>query len=245
MSETKTNPTHIIIIPYKNRKDEMTEFNQVMPSYFDTDICIRQSGNWEIWYIEQNDEKLFNRGALKNIGALEAKKQFGDDQITVIMHDVDVIISQSGLIRYECQPGEIAHPYGELDPRKGPIMGCFCIMRLGDFMTVGGFPNYYGWGLEDVVLGHRCLVNNIKINESNFIHRYSHSGIIDKPSHTTQAQVNFNRACHSRNLSEFRREQPSKPTNCVHRLKYNITNTTYPCPDRPNIKILHADFSVL
>lgn len=248
-----TVPTHIIILPYRDRQSEMDEFNRVMPEYFNRDICDRQGGRWEIWYIEQSDAKLFNRGATKNIGTLEAQRRFGADKaqdITLVFHDVDIIIKEPGLIRYECQLGEVRHPYGEIDPRKGPILGCFCIIRLGDFLRVGGFPNYYGWGLEDVALGHRCLANAIKINEDGLITRYSHTGIHDPVSHTTPEKLRFIRACHSRNLVLFMHENQAAPRDTPSRIKYQIIGETALAPDnqlapQSQIKLLKTAFEVV
>ena len=245
--QTPTNPTHIIILPYRDRQSEMDEFNRVMPEYFNQDICNRQGGRWEIWYIEQLDQKLFNRGATKNIGALEAQRRFCKERahdITLVFHDVDVTVREQGLIRYECQPGEVRHPYGEIDPRKGPILGCFCIIRLGDFLRVGGFPNYYGWGLEDVALGHRCLAHQIKINESGLIPRYSHTGIHDPVSHTTADKLAFIRACHSRNLAQFQRDNQAAPSDTPSRIKYKIISEQTPIIELPNIRIIKVEFTV-
>jgi len=258
-----TAPTHIIILPYRDRQDELAEFNRVMPDYFNKDICERQGGRWEIWYIEQADGKLFNRGSLLNIGALEAQRRFFPNttadytsdykslnDITLVFHDVDVCVKEPGLIQYECQPGEVRHPYGEIDPRKGPMLGCFCIIRLGDFLRVGGFPNYYGWGLEDVALGHRCLAHQIRINEQNLIPRYSHPSIHDPVSHTTPDKLAFIRACHSRNLAVFRRENPAAPQDTPSRIKYQIISETSPhgtqsgAPANNQIKILKAQFEI-
>lgn len=250
--------THIIILPYRDRQSELQEFNRVMPEYFNQDICVRQSGQWEIWYIEQADAKLFNRGALLNIGALEVQRRFFRtsattnpinyetlNQITLIFHDVDITIHEHGIIHYECKPGEVRHPYGEFDPRKGPMLGCFCIMRLGDFLRVGGFPNYYGWGLEDVALGHRCLAQQIRINEDNLIPRYSHPGIHDPVSHTTADKLGFIRACHSRNLAQFRRENQSMPQDTPARIKYRIISETHPDINRSEIKVLKTEFEII
>ena len=248
-----TVPTHIIILPYRDRPSEMDEFNRVMPEYFNRDICDRQGGRWEIWYIEQSDAKLFNRGATTNIGALEAQRRFGADKaqdITLVFHDVDITIREPGLIQYECQPGEVRHPYGEIDPRKGPILGCFCIIRLGDFLRVGGFPNYYGWGLEDVALGHRCLASGIQINEDGLIPRYSHTGIHDPVSHTTPEKLRFIRACHSRNLVLFMHENQAAPRDTPSRIKYQIIGETDLAPDnqlvpQSQIKLLKTAFEVV
>jgi len=253
-------PTHIIILPYRDRQTELDEFNRVMPEYFNQDICERQGGQWEIWYIEQPDGKLFNRGALLNIGALEAQCRFHPiitatdyaklNDITLVFHDVDITIHDPGLIQYECQPGEVRHPYGEIDSRKGPMLGCFCIMRLGDFLRIGGFPNYYGWGLEDVALGHRCLAHQIQVNEHHLIPRYSHPGIHDPVSHTTPDKLAFIRACHSRNLGLFRRENPATPQDTPNRIKYRIISETSPPPQtipgvsNVQIKIFNVNFEI-
>ena len=249
-------PTHIIILPYRDRQSELQEFNRVMPDYFNREICERQGGKWEIWYIEQSDGKLFNRGALLNIGALEAQRRFGGENsntITLIFHDVDIVIKEPGLIQYECHPGEVRHPYGEIDPRKGPMLGCFCIMRLGDFLKVGGCPNYYGWGLEDVALGHRCLAQQIKINEDNLIPRYSHPCIHDPVSHTTPDKLMFIRACHSRNLALFMRENQASPRDTTSSIKYRIIGESQLLPSSENhtqiknqqIKLFNTEFEII
>ena len=241
------NLTHIIILPYRDRLDELTEFNTIMPPVFNHDICDRQSGSWEIWYIQQNDKKPFNRGALLNIGAREVITRYGHldnhhyHNITLIFHDVDITITNPAVIQYECAVGSVRHQYGEVDVNKGPLLGCFCIIHVGDFISSGGFPNYYGWGVEDLTFGYRCLAHKINIDESGIIPRYSHPDIIDKPSHTTPDKLTYIRACHTRNIAKLRGENPNNPTDTYLSPKYRILSTT---TYTENIKLFDVDFSL-
>jgi hypothetical protein len=52
-----------VIVPYRNRPDQLGDFRRLMTYY------LNQLGiNYNIFIIEQDDAKLFNRGMLLNIG---------------------------------------------------------------------------------------------------------------------------------------------------------------------------------
>ena len=72
-----------IIIPYRNRYEQLEEFKKTITEYLSkTDI------DYEIIIIEQDNAKLFNRGMLLNIGFTYAKSLRCD---YVIFHDVDML----------------------------------------------------------------------------------------------------------------------------------------------------------
>ena len=60
-----TSPSHIFVIPYRDREAQRTEFIKHMPVILAADNAIT---SYQIWIIHQYDTRLFNRGALLNIG---------------------------------------------------------------------------------------------------------------------------------------------------------------------------------
>ena len=64
-----TVPTKIFIVPYRNREQHKTHFDVYM-KYILEDI---PQDDYEIFFIHQQDNRPFNRGAMKNIGFLAMK----------------------------------------------------------------------------------------------------------------------------------------------------------------------------
>lgn len=224
-------PTHIFLVPVRDREQQMAEFIRNTPPYLDRTIGPLV---WEIWFIqdvETERKRPFNKGALFNIGFLELKARFPQswELKVLIMHDVDVYVkleTDTRPIEYTVPAhGVIRHPYGEIDPRKGPIMGCFSILYAGDYARVNGVPNYYGWGVEDVTFGYRCMAAGIKIDESAFITRYSDSRIYDEVSHRTPADLTYIRACHDRNQRLMHGENFAQPVSGISTVEYTLVSS--------------------
>ena len=55
-------PKYIFIIPYRNRSEHKYFFETYM-----TQNILKNMNDYEIWFIEQGDDRCFNRGAMKNI----------------------------------------------------------------------------------------------------------------------------------------------------------------------------------
>ena len=55
-----------IIIPYRNRPEQLATFRKEINDYLDIDF--------ELIVVEQSDKKDFNRGKLLNIGFLKAER---------------------------------------------------------------------------------------------------------------------------------------------------------------------------
>ena len=157
-------PKKIFIVPYRNRENQKAEFLKHMKEKI---LMEEPVDSYIIYFAHQCDERPFNRGAMKNIGFIAMKQKYPADykNITFIFHDVDTMPAEKGLIDYETQPGVVKHFYGY----TFALGGMFAI-KGGDFERSWGFPNVWGWGLEDNMIQDRCLKIGLKIDRSQFYH---------------------------------------------------------------------------
>ena len=70
---------------------------------------------------------------------------------------------RADLVHYSTKPGVVSHFYGYLFS----LGGMFAI-KGADFEKTTGFPNFWGWGLEDNKMQDRCLAANLVIDRSCF-----------------------------------------------------------------------------
>lgn len=213
-------PTHIFLIPYRNRGDELNLFIKNIPPVLEEDGIT----DYKIIIIEQADEKLFNRGMMLNIGFLEVKKRYPKDwkYIQLVCHDIDIYPTKSGIINYNTIMGYIRHPYGVLRPQFKGTVGGICIIMGEDYFRSGGHPNLYGWGGEDVGMSRRCQARGIQVDETNFINRRSTPFIVDPDSHPTVKDVKFAQICDSRNLKKVFTENPENPSDTISNIIYHL-----------------------
>lgn len=157
-------PNKIFIVPYRHREKQKAEFLKHMREKILVD---EPTGSYEIYFAQQCDERPFNRGAMKNIGFIAMKYKYPADykQITFIFHDVDTMPLEKTLIDYDTRIGVVRHFYGCLFALGGmfSIKGC-------DFEESLGFPNFWGWGLEDNMIQERCLQIGLSIDRAQFYH---------------------------------------------------------------------------
>lgn len=140
------------IIPYRDRKEHLNEFIKRFTPFTNANFYI----------IHQLHPGEFNRGALKNIGFLEASKINPDGLF--IFHDVDTYPTYQGTLNYETKKGEIRHPI-----KTNENLGGICCFWKKEFELINGFPNYWGWGIEDCTILHRAIKANIYIDRSNSV----------------------------------------------------------------------------
>ena len=154
-------PKIVFIVPYRNRPQEKLHFSIYM-QYIMEDYDIN---DYEIYYSHQQDNKPFSRGGTKNIGFLAIKNKYPNNykNITFVFNDVDTLPCRKNLLEYTTETGTVKHFFGF----TFTLGGIFSITG-GDFERCNGFPNLYGWGLEDNAMNDRVITNGIKINRDIF-----------------------------------------------------------------------------
>ena len=152
-------PDIVFILPYRNRPQHkhffLTYLNNIMTDF---------NGTYEIYISFQHDERPFNRGATKNIGFQAIKQKYPNNykNITLVFNDIDTI-PYKYMLNYKTIPGTVKHFYG-FEYALGGIVS----INAADFERINGFPNLWGWGLEDKILQQRCIDNNITIDRTQF-----------------------------------------------------------------------------
>ncbi len=158
MLENGRIPKRVFIVPYRNRKQQKFFFCKYM-SYLLEDVP-----DYEIYFSHQSDKRSFNRGATKNIGFLAIKRKYPNDykNISFIFNDVDTMPFNK-IFDYDTSEGVIKHYYGFKF-----TLGGIVVIKGSDFEKINGFPNYWGYGMEDNCLQKRAGVNNLKIDRRHF-----------------------------------------------------------------------------
>lgn len=163
-SETIKVPKRVFIIPYRNRVPQKFFFCKYMS------FLLEEDDDYEIYFSHQCDARSFNRGATKNIGFLAIKAKYPNDykNITFIFNDIDTIPFHK-LFDYTTTPGIVKHYYGFMY-----ALGGIVALTGRDFERINGYPNFWGWGMEDNVLQKRCNRFQLRIDRSNFYPIGSH-----------------------------------------------------------------------
>jgi len=151
-------PQIVFIVPYRNRPQQKYFFS----NYLTTIMGDRT--DYEIYFSHQCDDRTFNRGAAKNIGFLAIKKKYPNDyqNITFVFNDIDTV-PFSNIFDFNTEPGIIKHFYG-FEYALGGILA----INGGDFEATNGYPNFWGWGMEDRVLQTRCEKVGLQVDRSQF-----------------------------------------------------------------------------
>lgn len=151
-------PTRVFIVPYRNRLHHKFFFCKYM-TFLLEDLC-----DYEILLVHQFDTRSFNRGAMKNIGFLAVKHKYPNDykNITLIFNDVDTMPFNK-IFDYDTELGVIQHYYGFTY-----TLGGIVVIKASDFEQINGFPNFWGYGMEDNCLQTRSEKCNLTIDRSHF-----------------------------------------------------------------------------
>ncbi|BFZ05133.1 hypothetical protein BsWGS_08172 [Bradybaena similaris] len=159
-----------VIIPFRNRHTHLTILLRNLIPFLQ-----KQMADATIFVIEQAPPSTFNRGALLNIGFLEALKT--SDFGCFILHDVDLIPLNDRNF-YRC--GDSPHHYASAINKHrfklvyetyfGGVVG----FSKEQYIKVNGNSNlYFGWGGEDDDLALRTLNKNYTLHRhDNVTSRY-------------------------------------------------------------------------
>jgi hypothetical protein len=156
--DEKVPPSRVFIVPYRDRIQHKFFFSKHMS------FILEDETDYEIYFSHQCDSRSFNRGAAKNIGFLAIKNKYPDHykKMTFIFNDVDTMPFHK-LFDYRATPGIVNHYYG-----FRYTLGGIVAITGEDFEMINGFPNYWGWGMEDNVLQKRCQQYGLTINRNVF-----------------------------------------------------------------------------
>ena len=198
----------IFIIPYRDRESQLHVFLNHMRVILD--------GENEFVFVHQQDKRIFNRGALKNIGFLYARQKYPQEykNMTFVFHDIDFVPYKKGQFDYETTVGTIKHFYGF----KFALGGMFAV-KGSDFEKIYGFPNYWGWGFEDNKIQQDWIKSGGKIDYSQWLPIH----------HKDVVQFSHGWASFSRKNVNERNLTNAKATNStqsgfhtIRELKYNV-----------------------
>ena len=160
-----TIPKMVFIIPYRNRESHLRFFINHMTTLLE-DV---PKTDYEFYIIHQDDTRIFNRGAIKNIGFLYVKTKYPKDYLhmTLVFNDVDTMPQHKNHIDYRTRHGVIKHFCGFTYALGGIVS-----ITGADFERINGFPNFWAWGFEDNTLHQRAIRNKIHVDRSNFCDFY-------------------------------------------------------------------------
>jgi hypothetical protein len=200
-------PKYIFLIPYRNREPQKTHFsiymNYIMEDYDESE--------YQIYFCHQNDNRPFNRGAIKNIGFIAMKQKYPNDykNITFIFNDIDTIPATKNLLDFNTYKGVIKHYYGF----EFTLGGIFSI-KGEDFENIGGFPNFWGWGFEDKCIYNRAINNKVIVDRNNFykVGDINILHIIDDPT-----KILTRKDC-------WRIDENADTVKNIYKLSYDISN---------------------
>jgi len=149
-----------VIIPYRDREEALKTVVPILHEYI-----ARQVQNFDISVIEQDDNELFNKGLLNNLGFL-----LNQDSDYHCIHDVDLIPTFSDY-SYPKNPTHLSKYCSQFNYIEDPaaIMGGVVLFKKEHFQMVNGYPNdYVGWGKEDSCLHHRIIRKGLTIYQHPF-----------------------------------------------------------------------------
>lgn len=146
-----------VCVPYRNREEHLKEFIPKVGEYL-----TKQGIEHEFFIAHQVDDKLFNRGAMKNIAA---KHAFANGCDYIVWHDVDMIPEEGCDYSFPTEgPRHIATKISQMDYKLKyfEYFGGAVIFSKEQVEQTNGYSNdYWDWGMEDDDLFWRCVLEDL------------------------------------------------------------------------------------
>eukprot|EP00047_Mylnosiga_fluctuans_P019066 m.78274 g.78274 ORF g.78274 m.78274 type:complete len:374 (-) comp7959_c0_seq3:92-1213(-) len=146
-----------VLVPYREAEWELRQFVPNITQYLQA-----QGIDFTLFAIEQNDTYPFNRGALLNIGALQAC----DTHDYLALHDVDLLPSHPNIsYRFPARgPVHLTPPAMHPKYHFRKFVGGIMLITCRTFTGLNGFASdFFGWGREDFNFGYRMRCQNITL----------------------------------------------------------------------------------
>ena len=144
-----------VCVPYRNREAHLKEFITRVGKFLE-----ERGIEYAMYFGHQVDDKLFNRGAMKNIAAEQA---FKDGCDYIVWHDIDMIPEDDNCDYSfpEDNPRHIAIHISKTNYhlKYADYFGGAVIFSKEQVEKTNGYSNdYWDWGMEDDDLFWRCVL---------------------------------------------------------------------------------------
>lgn len=200
-----------ICIPYRNRKEHIDKLIPKLSEH------LTKKGIDHSFYVgHQVDEKLFNRGAMKNIAA---KHAFEDGCDYVAWHDVDMIPFEDADYSFpKKNPIHISTKLSKYNYGMGydQYFGGVVLFSKKDAYDTNGYSNnYWDWGQEDDDLFWRCYFEGLTTGD--VFKKYESKTYAEFNGETSKIEISPNRDLvdclnndHTVSILFYAEQQPEK-----------------------------------
>lgn len=146
-----------VCVPYRNREEHLNTFIPRVGKH------LKEQGiEFCMYFAHQVDDKLFNRGATKNIAAKHAIEDGCD---YVVFHDIDMIPEPGADYSYPgSKPIHLATQISQMDYelKYHEYFGGAVLFTKEQLEATNGYSNdYWDWGMEDDDLFWRCHLEGL------------------------------------------------------------------------------------
>jgi len=147
-----------VCVPYRNREEHLAQFSPRVHKFLE-----ERGIEHKIYFAHQCDDKLFNRGKMKNIAADMA---FKDGCDYIVWHDIDMI-PEDDSCDYSFNPENPKHlavriSQTDYNLKYEEYFGGAVLFTKEQVYKTNGYSNdYWDWGMEDDDLFWRCAINGM------------------------------------------------------------------------------------
>ena len=177
-----------ICVPYRDREYHL---KMLIPHL--TKFLNKKGISHKFYIAHQKDDKLFNRGVMKNIAAQHA---FDDGCDYVAFHDVDML-PENDSCDYSYSPDYPTHIATKLSKYKYKLnyeqyFGGVVLMTKEQVQKTNGYSNdYWDWGMEDDDLFWRCRYEGL--TEDNLFHSYKNVKCFNFNGNDSYAKIKYDK----------------------------------------------------